>query len=173
MSLLMDQGGFRSGKQLGMWCHHLPFPLLSPTHGIFAARGVYRQKRSVLHLAEEHKRSCSWRQPALLQAGQQAARGGGTGWLEMRMPGGMWWVLRAPGQEKSQAPWHLSAGSRLCRVMAMLFRLVSSLGITLQCPHHDSNDFSCDLDSAYHKGHFHFHASKLFAIRRAPARQVG
>lgn len=107
--LLMDQGGLRSGKQLGMWCYHLPFSLLSPTHGIFVARDVYLQKRSVLHLLEERKRSCSWRQPALLQAGQQAACGGGKGWLETRIPTGMWWVL--PGKRSPKPPGTFQSGA--------------------------------------------------------------
>lgn len=136
--LLVHQVGFRSGKQLRMWCSHLPFSPLSPTHGIFCCKRCLSAEKvcfafGKVSLAGERKWSCSRRQPALLRAGQQAARRGGRGWLEMRMPPGMWSALLGSQATGVLSPparaWHLSDRSRLCRVMAMIFSLVSSLGI--------------------------------------------
>jgi len=110
--------------------------------------------------AGERAWSCSRGQPALLQA----ARRGGRGWHETRGPPGMRSALLGSQAGGILSLLTLADRSRLCGVMAMFFSLISSLGVILWCLCHDSGGFSCDLDSAQHKGHFHFHA---------PAGQVG
>lgn len=118
----------RSGKQLGMWCYRLPFSLLSPTHGIFAARDVYPREGLVWVWWAWRGRGApaelQWRQPALLRAGEQATRCGGRGWPEMRTLPGMRWALLGSQARGATSPpahaWHLSDRSGLRGVTAMV-----------------------------------------------------